>query len=63
MSLKYTYPRVLIKFTTDNKIVLDRDSKEYHAIAFRVDYYAGKLSKTITESATAFDIDFTLAGM
>lgn len=55
--VQYTEPYVKIKFITGTKILLDKSSKEYHAIASRMDNYAGKL----IESEDAFEIEFALA--
>lgn len=56
VSIKYAEPDVKIKFVTDGKIVLNKGSQEYHAIACRVDYYTGK----ITESKSVFEIEFPI---
>ncbi|MDB5279240.1 MAG: domain S-box protein [Ferruginibacter sp.] len=63
VSLKYTESQVIIKFVTDNKIELNKDSKEYHTIASRVDYYSGKISKTINQSQTLLIIELFITEM
>jgi signal transduction histidine kinase len=60
VSIKYTEPHVKIKFVTDDKIVLNKSSKEFHAIACRVDYYAGKITEFLTESKSVFEIEFAI---
>lgn len=62
VSLKYVESRLIIKFVTDNKIDLNKDTKEYSAIACRVDYYGGKMSTIITESENVFEIEFSVTG-
>lgn len=55
VSLQYEEPHVKIKFLTDNEIILNKSSKEYHTIASRIDNYAGKS----TESKNALEIEFS----
>lgn len=60
VSLQYTEPHVKIKFITDTKVLLNKNSKEYHAIASRIDYYAGKLTEYLTETKNVYEIEFSI---
>jgi PAS domain S-box-containing protein len=62
-SIKYSEPDVKIIFEGDNKFLLNKSSKEYHAIVCRVDYYSGKIHEFSTGSKTVFEIEFSLTGM
>lgn len=63
VSIKYTSPYVKIKFVTDDKFVLNKNSKEYHAIACRIDYYTGKITEFLTEYTSVFEIEFSINEM
>lgn len=59
--LQYNEPHVKIKFIADAKILLNKNSKEYHAIASRIDNYTGKLTEYLTETKNTYEIEFSLA--
>jgi len=59
-SIKYREPNVKIIFEADTKILLNKSSKEYHAIACRVDYYSGKILEFSNGWKTVFEIEFYL---
>ncbi len=63
VSLQYTEPHVKIKFITDTKILLNKSSKEYHAIASRIDNYTGKLTEYLTETKNIYEIEFSITKM
>jgi PAS domain S-box-containing protein len=63
VSVQYTEPHVKIKFITDTKILLNKSSKEYHAIASRIDNYTGKLTEYLTETKNAYEIEFSITKM
>jgi PAS domain S-box-containing protein len=60
ISIRYTEPRIHLKFVTDDKIILNKSSNEYHAIVCRVDYYTGKIREFETESKSVFEIEFSI---
>lgn len=60
VSVQYTEPLVKIKFITDTPILLNKSSKEYHAIASRIDNYAGKLTEYLTETKNTYEIEFSI---
>lgn len=63
VSIKYTAPNVKIKFVADGIIVLNKNSKEYHAIICRVDYYTGTIAEYLSGSESVFEIEFSITGM
>ena len=63
ISIQYTEPTVKLKFLTDTKILLNKSSKEYHAIASRIDNYAGKFTEYLTEPKNVFEIEFAITKM
>jgi len=63
VSVQYTEPHVKIKFITDSKILLNKSSKEYHAIASRIDNYTGKLTEYLTETKNVYEIEFSITKM
>jgi signal transduction histidine kinase len=60
VSLTFNEPIMEIKIVTDAKVMLDKSSKEYHAIASRVDNYAGKLTEYSAGSKNIFQVSFPL---
>jgi signal transduction histidine kinase len=59
VSILYMEPHVKIKFTSDTEFLLNKGSDEYHAIASRIDNYAGKL----IESKNTFEIEISILKM
>jgi len=60
VAIKYTAPYVKIVIITDEKLALSKSSKEYHAIACRVDYYSGKITEFLTGAKSVFEIEFSI---
>lgn len=58
--IHYSHPYMNIKFLTDAEVLLEKTSKEYHAIACRVDYYAGKISGYFTAPKHVMEIEFSI---
>ncbi len=60
VTLQYTAPFVKITFNTNSKIPLDKASKDYNAIACRVDYYYGSISESVLEEENIIEIAFSV---
>lgn len=63
VSMNYKEPYVKIQFITNDKVVVNKSSKEYHAIACRVDNFLGKMTEFLTESKNIIEFELPIAVM